>query len=181
MPGAHDPSSPELASLDTSAVDDGPHVLSAACPLYCLKDALSTQAFNALHRAIGGRYGGHPTVGHVLDMCQHRTLYAVRGVGVQSIERISAALKLAGLPCDVDHPASGVRLPSLAGVRAEHPDWRIERTRGRRTFGYTATSRTDPAKVIRTDTLSEMQSQLRQNPVVVPNGPRESTTNATDD
>jgi hypothetical protein len=58
-------------------------------------------------------------------------------------------------------------LPSLAEVRAEHPDWQLEPTRGYKTFGYTATSRTDPAEVIRTGTLSEMQRRLREVPVVV--------------
>lgn len=172
VPETQAPSSPALIPPDTSAADDSPHVLSAACPLHCLKDALSTQAFNALHRAIGGGSGGHPTVGHVLDMHRHHALGGVRGLGARGIEQISTAL--AGLP------APAARLPSLAEVRAEHPGWRIEPTRGYRTFGYTATSNADPAEVIRTETLSEMQRRLRQTQVAVTTN-RAGTTDATGD
>jgi hypothetical protein len=157
MPQAQAPDAPALTSSGTGAADDSPHVLSAACPLHCLKDALSTRAFNALDRTISARSGGHPTVGHVLDMRQRRELDGVRGLGVQGLDQISTAL--AGLPAP---PAPAVTLPSLAEVRAEHPGWQIEPTRGYKTFGYTATSHTDPADVIRTGTLSEMQRTLRQ-------------------
>jgi hypothetical protein len=160
---------------DTSATD-GQHALSPHCPLHCLKDMLPPLTFNALDRAMGERFGGHPTVGHVLHMYRNRTLDGIRGMGAKGITQIDTVLRLAGLPTQpygLGHPASDARqpaptatLPSLAEVRAEHPGWRIEPTRGHRTFGYTATRHTNPAQVIRTSTLSEMQTQLRQTPAV---------------
>lgn len=78
----HDSSSPALIAAggsdgprgerETSATDDRPHVLSASCPLHCLKEMLTPLTFNALDRAISKRFGGHPTIGHVLGMHRNR-------------------------------------------------------------------------------------------------------------
>lgn len=96
------------------------HVLTAACPLSCLASLISPMAYNAVGRALRLAGGGHPTVGHVVDLHRRRMLPGIRGLGAKGVCQIDCVLRLAGLPADPYDPVdlavgdAAVRSPGLA-------------------------------------------------------------------
>lgn len=80
------------------------HVLTAACPLSCLAGLISPRACNAVGRVLRLVGGGHPMVGHVVDLHRRRMLPGIRSLGVQGVSQIDQVLRLAGLPADPYEP-----------------------------------------------------------------------------
>jgi hypothetical protein len=95
-----------------AAITDGArHALTVACPLSCLARVISARALGALQDALRGADGGHPAIGHVLDLHRQRLLPGIRNLGVQGISQIDHALRQAGLPAGPYDPGD----PSAAG------------------------------------------------------------------
>jgi hypothetical protein len=81
------------------------HVLTAACPVDCLRAVLCTATFHVLARAEGAPFGPPTTVGQAVDLWRAGRLGLIAGLGRRRLGEIDVAFVVAGFACrDVQPP-----------------------------------------------------------------------------